>query len=688
MKPFLFFVICFTFSFSNLWGQSFTKDEVKQAWTNTGYDFKTLAQLLEPSYCYESEKTFTSCLMAFHRLFSTAMEEEPHQLKVSDLNKLEIVPFSRPDNPTAKEYLALQAERRESFRRFFKTQANVEQELNRITQQIFEFAKKIPQTDRSKLAADTYNAFLGELYDPNSYMFPMELKATTISKSSGKNLFGIGAHLKIYKTEDGRTTMAVYPFEASPSKAAGFKKGDLILSVDDFGIGGLPANTTQTQEDIISRIKDQEGTQVKFNVLSVCNNQEKEIVVTRGPVRSPIFHWLAEMNNYFVNLTREEALDCEPRKASTEGGTEEGLDVRQAALTEKDTDTASESDFDEPPQALYMSLKSFEPYQSNPVTASLIRSLLPVMPMIGEFPVCAEFMALQAKDLDNPQSQGMILDLRGNTGGSLHEVSCMLNTIIHDNGGIIARYLPFEEGQIKRSKATSKDQAYLFTNEGFPLSLKNRLPNFMTYNRNIVVIVDRASSSSSEVFAGTIQDMKRGWVIGDRTLGKGSAQEASIIHLPPDPDKGGNEPQPIELKITTGIFTLNSGRSPHRHGIIPGFRFSTTGEPIENETNYISFYASFADQVFFNNIQFENVPWKQNRPEELAQLKECVNTEGRMGKALKEKIQEDKKYGRPFARDYYLELAKDILMCSKPRSDYKLSPNVSLPYGRGQTDSD
>ena len=180
--------------------------------------------------------------------------------------------------------------------------------------------------------------------------------------------------------------------------------------------------------------------------------------------------------------------------------------------------------------------------------------------------------------------------------------------------------------------------------------------------------MDENSISASEVFAGTIQEMKRGWVVGRRTFGKGTIQKP----LTPFSLFDG---KPLQIFVTAGIYALNSGRSPQGYGIIPDFHVSRTGEPVGENSDDVS----PEDQTFLNNIQFENSPWIQNRPEELAQLSECVNKEGRLGRALREKIQEDERYGRPYIGDYSLELAKDILMCAPPRPDRILQSHLSPP---------
>ncbi len=55
-------------------------------------------------------------------------------------------------------------------------------------------------------------------------------------------------------------------------------------------------------------------TGYSFEILNVCDKSEKEIMVTRGPVRGSL-HWLS--NYRFVSLTQREPLDCESEESSS-----------------------------------------------------------------------------------------------------------------------------------------------------------------------------------------------------------------------------------------------------------------------------------------------------------------------------------------------------------------------------------
>jgi carboxyl-terminal processing protease len=69
----------------------------------------------------------------------------------------------------------------------------------------------------------------------------------------------------------------------------------------------------------------------------------------------------------------------------------------------------------------------------------------------------------------------------------------------------------------------------------------------------LVVLVNDASASASEILAGALQDHNRAVVIGQRTFGKGSVQRVLPLGR-----------TPARLKLTTAIYYLPDGRSPHR----------------------------------------------------------------------------------------------------------------------------
>lgn len=111
-------------------------------------------------------------------------------------------------------------------------------------------------------------------------------------------------------------------------------------------------------------------------------------------------------------------------------------------------------------------------------------------------------MLIALAKLHQEQCQGIIIDLRGNTGGYMGAAIQMVNEFL-PKGQLIV----YTEGR----KSTREN----YSSNGTGSS--QELP--------IVVLVDETSASASEIFAGAIQDNDRGLIIGRRTFGKGLVQQ-------------------------------------------------------------------------------------------------------------------------------------------------------------------
>ena len=112
-----------------------------------------------------------------------------------------------------------------------------------------------------------------------------------------------------------------------------------------------------------------------------------------------------------------------------------------------------------------------------------------------------ELLVALAK-LNRENCEGMIVDLRGNTGGYMAAAIQMVNEFLPNN-----RLIVYTQGR--------KSPRENYTSNGTGSSQKMPL----------VVLVDEGSASASEIFAGAIQDNDRGTIIGRRSFGKGLVQQ-------------------------------------------------------------------------------------------------------------------------------------------------------------------
>ncbi len=132
--------------------------------------------------------------------------------------------------------------------------------------------------------------------------------------------------------------------------------------------------------------------------------------------------------------------------------------------------------------------------------------------------------------------EGVILDLRGNGGGSLREAISMTGLFIRS-------------GPVVQVREPRKIHILPDTDES------------VVWRKPLVVLIDRLSASASEIVAGALQDYGRAILVGDsRTHGKGSVQ--TIRPLSDDPRYG-------SIKVTTASYYRISGGSTQLKGVTP-----------------------------------------------------------------------------------------------------------------------
>ncbi len=127
---------------------------------------------------------------------------------------------------------------------------------------------------------------------------------------------------------------------------------------------------------------------------------------------------------------------------------------------------------------------------------------------------------------NNHEAKSLILDLRGNGGGLLESAVKILGLFLPKNTEVLTT----------RGKGLLNERTY--KTSGKPVDTK--MP--------IVVLIDGATASSSEIVTGALQDLDRAVVVGNRSFGKGLVQ--------------GTRQLPYEglLKVTTAKYYIPSGR--------------------------------------------------------------------------------------------------------------------------------
>ncbi len=163
-------------------------------------------------------------------------------------------------------------------------------------------------------------------------------------------------------------------------------------------------------------------------------------------------------------------------------------------------------------------------------------------------PRCSNDVAKEVTKLKAENVEGIIIDLRGNGGGSLSEVVKMAGLFIEDG--------PIVQVKGRDEKATV---------------LRDRDKNIL-YTGPLTVMVDEFSASASEIFAAAIQDYKRGIIIGSTsTYGKGTVQRN--IPLSPESENplfaNKNAEDLGALKLTLQKFYRINGGATQLKGVTP-----------------------------------------------------------------------------------------------------------------------
>lgn len=144
--------------------------------------------------------------------------------------------------------------------------------------------------------------------------------------------------------------------------------------------------------------------------------------------------------------------------------------------------------------------------------------------------------AIKALKSEMGRIPGIVLDLRGNPGGLLDQ-SIKVSSAFLDGGEVVST---------RGRKADDTDRYNADRGE-------------LLKNVPVVVLIDGASASASEIVAGAVQDRGRGLILGMTSFGKGSVQ--SVIPL-----RGGRDGA---LRLTTQRYYTPAGRSIQATGITP-----------------------------------------------------------------------------------------------------------------------
>ncbi|MFC0444836.1 carboxy terminal-processing peptidase [Pseudidiomarina halophila] len=190
-------------------------------------------------------------------------------------------------------------------------------------------------------------------------------------------------------------------------------------------------------------------------------------------------------------------------------------------------------------------------------------------------------------------AEGVIIDLRGNGGGSLQE-SISLTGLFIDEGPVVQ----VTDGSGRREVNGDRDGEIF-------------------YQGPLVVMVDRYSASASEIFAAALQDYERALIVGENTYGKGTVQQHRGLERRFD-----FFDEPLgSVQYTIAKFYRINGGSTQMRGVEPDVKFPTVTD----------------SETFGESSQENALPWDKIDTADYQQLELISAAKLNELQALKEK---------------------------------------------------
>ncbi len=408
-----------------------------------------------------------------------------------DFNKSESYQFDREGADWPKSDSEVQEIWRKRVKYDYLTLKLADKTDDEIREQLRKRYEGITRRIHQFTADDVYQAFV------NAYTRTLEPHTSYMSPSTSENfdismrlkLEGIGAVL----SADNEYTVIQRTIPGGPARQSGqIHAGDQIFGVAQGLDGEMEDVVGWRLQDVVDKIRGPKGSVVRLLIMPKSDG-------TGGPTRE-------------VKLVRNEIqLEDQAAKSYIIDGPENAPSTRIGVI--------------EVP-AFYRDFRAESEGNRNfTSTTRDVRKLI--------------------LDLTRDGIDGLVIDLRGNGGGSLTEATSLTGLFI-DEGPVV---------QVK--DALGKVEVEVDPDPG------------VAYAGPLAVLVDRNSASASEIFAGAIQDYGRGIIIGEPTFGKGTVQ--TLIDL--DRYVPGENADLGRLRLTMAEFFRVSGGSTQLRGVEPDIRF-------------------------------------------------------------------------------------------------------------------
>ncbi len=389
-------------------------------------------------------------------------------------------------NPTERDWAADVAELDDRWRKRLKNQVLALRLAEKDPEEIAPTLVKRYENQRNRLSQyneqDVFAVYANALtsqFDPHtSYFSPR--RAENFDIDMRLSLEGIGA---VLQNED-EYVKVVRVVPAGPAdKQSDLKAAELIIAVGQGKAGPMTDVIGWRLDDVVDLVRGKKGTVVRLDVIPAAGraDEARRLTITRNEVQ--LEEQAAQSKIIEIN-----DLDSTPRKVGV-------IDI----------------------PAFYLDFEAYR--KGDPDFRSTTRDV-----------------AKLVNELNEAGVDGLVIDLRGNGGGSLREANELT--------GLFIEYGPTVQIRGTGSRVWRDGK-------------RRRGPY---YDGPVAIMIDRLSASASEIFAGALQDYGRAIVVGDRSFGKGTVQ--TLLDLPEG-----------QLKITESKFYRISGDSTQHRGVIPDISY-------------------------------------------------------------------------------------------------------------------
>ena len=391
----------------------------------------------------------------------------------------------------------------------------------KISQRYERFFKTIEGTDQEDIA-NYFLSAVARAHDPHSeYFSARELQQFEVNIQN--RLVGIGALLRA--EDDGATKIEGIVNNGPADRQGELQLKDRVVGVDSKNDGNWADIMFMPLDKVVEMIRGEEGVEVALKVepADAPAGETRVIVIKREEVTMK------------DELTTAEIIDYD------QGGGRMKLGV------------------------VKMPSFYFDPQDRDVRVSKDLEAILD---------------RLKEEEID-----GLVIDLRGNGGGSLEEVRRITGFFV-GAGPVV---------QIKRTNGQIQSLESPFRR---PL-----------YEGPIVVLTDKGSASASEILAGALQDYNRAVVVGESsTYGKGTVQQPLMIEkfMPPlaNRDRAG------AVKMTIQKFYRVAGSSTQKMGVVPDIVLPSVRDALEIGEKYAD-HALVHDKIRrardFDPFQRENL---------------------------------------------------------------------------------